>query len=73
MTYPDCYEQAEHRRALGKVLDDLKAVVESDAEAERDCAEQHTPETITEPQPDPVVQVRSILPDAAGLVREPVN
>ncbi|VAX41774.1 hypothetical protein MNBD_PLANCTO03-819 [hydrothermal vent metagenome] len=73
MPYPDCYEPAEHRRALAKVLDDLKAAEETDAQAECAHAEQHEAEGTHMAQPDPVVQVRSTCPEAVDLAHEPVN
>ena len=73
MAYPDCYEPAEHRRALAKVLDDLKAIEETDTQAARACDEQYETEDVLETQPDPVVQVRSTCPEAVNLAHEPVN
>ena len=73
MSYPDCYEPAEHRRALAKVLDDLKAVEEIDAQPDRACAEQHKTEDDHTTHLDPIVQVRSACPEAVDLAHEPVN
>ncbi len=73
MSYPDCYEPAEHRRALEMVLADLKAAAETETGADQPCVQESASASIPASIPGPIVQVIKACQHPTDLIREQVN